>query len=112
LVTESKYNKQLERETNLLKFSLSKCFLPKSFVLTNEIDKEFLINEFKKILELYQVFTVFFFGSVICKSKICNLRNIDFKMCQEVSFIPNEFNFHNIKSLAIVHVYNGEEFYR
>ena len=31
LVTESKYNKQLERETILLKFSLSKCVLLKSF---------------------------------------------------------------------------------
>jgi hypothetical protein len=35
-----------------------------------------------------------------------------FKMFQKGSFIPNEFNFHNTKSLAIVHVYNGEECYR
>ena len=35
-----------------------------------------------------------------------------FKICQKGSFIPNEVNFHNIKSLAIAHVYNGEECYR
>ena len=41
-----------------------------------------------------------------------SVNNLSFSMCQKGSFIPNEFNFHNIKSLAIVHVYNGEECYR
>lgn len=31
-----------------------------SYFLTNEIDIEFLINEFKKLLALHQAFTVFY----------------------------------------------------